>query len=698
MPNVRSEYTIGVRDEVSAPIARMSASLNKFASAVGGLGALGAAGGIAVVATRLRSAVDMADALNKASQKAGTTVERLSALQYAARLADVSSESLTGALAKLSRQMDQAAQGVKGPAAAFDAIGVAVKNADGSLRDSTEVLSDIARVFATLPDGATKTALAIQLFGRAGAELIPLLNSGADGIKDMTGEAKKLGVVMSKELAQQSEELKDNMERLAVAADGLGIALASKVVPALNDVVDAFKRGNEQGGLFDATIEGLREAYSKLFPDFLETRAESIQNRIEELRAEIDNLNGKGVSGQFNSWINGVLGKEGAVAGRILKARLELVALQDELKALQDVGNLSPRAAAGNGTTPEEAAAREARIRAALEGQAAAAADAQARERLAKSQEEYLNKLRQAVDLQGESSHLAKVEADIKLGVLAKATPAQQDEARQLATNLDILEGTADVQEHLNQQVRERAQLEEEAATKMAARRQAVIDSLMTPLEEYTAKVKELIDLGFEGDMLARGIVKAKTELDEAQKKAQQLTDTGKALGLTFASAFEDAVIEAKGFREILDGIAKDITRIFLRKAITDPAEDLFGKWLGGLFGASGSGGGGFSNPGALGLFGNAKGGVYKIAGSGAGEVPFMMTGQAGEIVTVGKPGGTGSALKVVINNYSGERVTARESGDGRRDLEITVGNLLAGNVRAGRGGSSGLKPALASR
>jgi hypothetical protein len=203
MANVRSEYTIGVRDEVSGPVARMSASLGKFASTIAGLGALGAAGGIAVVATRLRSAVDMADELNKASQKAGTTVERLSAhCNTPARLADVSSESLTGALAKLSRQMDQAAQGVKGPAAAFDAIGVAVKNADGSLRDSTEVLTDVARVFATLPDGATKTALAIQLFGRAGAELIPLLNSGARRDQGPHGEAEKLGVVMSKELAQ----------------------------------------------------------------------------------------------------------------------------------------------------------------------------------------------------------------------------------------------------------------------------------------------------------------------------------------------------------------------------------------------------------------------------------------------------------------------------------------------------------------
>lgn len=249
---------------------------------------------------------------------------------------------------------------------------------------------------------------------------------------------------------------------------------------------------------------------------------------------------------------------------------------------------------------------------------------------------------------------------------------------------------------YLNGLVRERAKLDEEAATKLAARRQAVIDSLMTPLEEYAAKVKELIDLGFEGDTLARGIAKAKTELDEAQKKAQQLTDTGKALGLTFASAFEDAVIEAKGFRKILDGIAKDITRIFLRKAITDPAEDLFGKWLGGLFGGSASGGG-FSNPAALDFGGFRAGGGSVSAGK------LYMVGERGpELFAPGMSGDViprvGGALKVVINNYSGERVTARESGDGRRELEITVGNLLAGNVRAGRGGAAGLKPALNNR
>lgn len=698
MANVRSEYTIGVRDEVSGPVARMSASLGKFASTIAGLGALGAAGGIAVVATRLRSAVDMADELNKASQKAGTTVERLSALQYAARLADVSSESLTAALAKLSRQMDQAAQGVKAPAAAFDAIGVAVKNADGSLRDSTEVLTDVARVFATLPDGATKTALAIQLFGRAGAELIPLLNSGADGIKDLTGEAEKLGVVMSKELAQQSEDLKDNMERLAVAADGLGIALASKVVPALNDVVDAFKRGNEQGGLFDATIESLREAYSKLFPDFLETRTESIQNRIEALRDEIDRLQGKGAIGQASAWFNSVLGKDNVVAGRILKARLEIVALQEELKALQDVGNVTAGAAAPSGANPQASAAREAKIRAALEGQAASEAAAKEADRLAKAQDEYLARLREAVAVQGEATELAKVEADIKFGAAAKFAPAVQAEARALAENLDIVKDTAEVHEYLNGLVRERAKLDEEAATKLAGRRQAVIDSLMTPLEEYTAKVRELIDLGFEGDTLARGIVKAKTELDAAQKKATDLSDAAKDLGLTFSSAFEDAVIGGKGLREVLDGIGQDIARIFLRKAVTEPAANLFSGLLQNIFpaGGAGGGGGGFFNFAALGFGGG------KAAGGPVSPGKYYMVGERGpELFAPGMSGNiipNGGGLKVVINNYSGERVTARESGDGRRELEITVGNLLAGNVRAGRGSNAGLKPALASR
>lgn len=695
MASIRSEYTIGVRDEVSGPVARMSASLSKFAGALGGLGAIGAAGGLAVVATRLRSAVDMADSLNKTSQKVGTTVERLSALQYAARLSDVSTESLAGALAKLSRQMDQAAQGAKGPAAAFTAIGVAVKNADGTLRDSTEVLSDIARVFATLPDGATKTALAIQLFGRAGAELVPLLNSGADGFKAVTAEARAFGVVLSKDLAQQAEDLKDDFERLAAASDGISISLATGVVPALASLSSEFVRAYQESSGMLRVFDAMGTALSRLVRgDDMQRMGELLLQEIE-LEKKIANL-----QSSFDA------GREGKLPFtlRMRSLKDELAAVKKEAEGLrvamqpEQLGGAPARADRPTGPTPEEVAAREARIRAALEGQAAAAAETKERERQAKAQEEYLARLREAVAVQGQATELAKVEADIKFGSAAKFSQAAQDEARALAESLDIARDSAEVHEYLNGLVRDRAELEAQAATKMAERRQAVIDSLMTPLEEYVSKVQELVDLGFEGDTLARGIAKAKGELDDAQKQTEKLTSTAESLGLTFSSAFEDAIVGGEGLRDVLDGISKDVARLLIRESVTKPFANLFGNWIGGLFGQS-AGGGGFSNPGGLGLFGNATGGVYKIAGSGSGERPFMMTGQPGEIVAVGQPGGArGSGLRVVINNYSSERVAARESGDGRRDLEITVGNLLAGNVRAGRGTAVGMKPALASR
>ena len=123
-----------------------------LASAQKGLGSFGKAAAVglsavAVAATAaatamafaVKGAIDHADALSKASQKAGIAVEALSRLEYAAKLSDVSLESLTGGLQKLSKSMLDVAAG-KGPDTAFAALGIAVRDAAGNLRDNDACL------------------------------------------------------------------------------------------------------------------------------------------------------------------------------------------------------------------------------------------------------------------------------------------------------------------------------------------------------------------------------------------------------------------------------------------------------------------------------------------------------------------------------------------------------------------------------
>ncbi|PLU75843.1 hypothetical protein BMJ22_21050, partial [Sinorhizobium medicae] len=94
-------------------------------------------------------------------------IEELSRLKYAADLSGVSIEGVANGFKKLSTNMADAAGGNKTAAEVFTQLGVAATNADGSLRSSSAVLLDVADKFAAMEDGAQKTALAVQLFGRS---------------------------------------------------------------------------------------------------------------------------------------------------------------------------------------------------------------------------------------------------------------------------------------------------------------------------------------------------------------------------------------------------------------------------------------------------------------------------------------------------------------------------------------------------
>jgi hypothetical protein len=167
------------------------------------------------------------------SQKTGMTVEALSALQYAADLSDVSTEQLTTGMQRLARAMEGAEKGT-GPANdAFNALGIAVLNADNHMRPMHDVLLDLAARFQGMEDGAGKTALAMDLFGRSGATLIPLLNQGAEGITELEAKARSLGVTMGQEGVNTAAAYTDQMKEFHQVINSLERTLALRVMPVL---------------------------------------------------------------------------------------------------------------------------------------------------------------------------------------------------------------------------------------------------------------------------------------------------------------------------------------------------------------------------------------------------------------------------------------------------------------------------------
>lgn len=188
------------------------------------------------VVESIMHAVEAADQLAKASQKFGIPVETLSALSNAAALSDVSLQDLGSSLSRLSKSMVAAEGPTSSQAVAFQALGVSVKDANGNLKNADDILLAVADSFSKFRDGTTKTALAVAIFGRAGADMIPFLDQGASGINKLTGEMKDLGLVVDGETAKAAEKFNDDLKLLGQAKDAIILKIlgSSGMLQAMN--------------------------------------------------------------------------------------------------------------------------------------------------------------------------------------------------------------------------------------------------------------------------------------------------------------------------------------------------------------------------------------------------------------------------------------------------------------------------------
>jgi hypothetical protein len=214
------------------------------------------------VAAGVKQALTEADKLGKMAQSIGIPVEELSGLKHAADLSGISIEALGKSVAKLSKTMLEAAANPASEAAkSFQALGISVKNADGSLKSSSTVLTEVAGRFENMTDGVGKTAIAMRLFGRSGADLIPLLNAGKKGLEEMIQEARDLGLVIDEKTAKSAEAFNDNLTRLHRVMNGVFIQMAAHMAPGLEQLsgrlVQAAKDTDLVKGAANFLITGL---------------------------------------------------------------------------------------------------------------------------------------------------------------------------------------------------------------------------------------------------------------------------------------------------------------------------------------------------------------------------------------------------------------------------------------------------------
>lgn len=268
-------------------------ALSKIGLNLGSLTAGFAVGSvIAGLGAMVKSSIDTADALAKMSQRTGLSVENLSTMSYALSLNDMSLEGFTTSVKKLSESMVGVSEDGEKTSNALVKIGVSATDQNGKLRGVDQVLYDVANKFATMPDGAQKAALAVDLFGKAGMDMIPFLNNGAEGIQQLQQEAKNLGLEVDTTTAKLAEQFNDQLETLERQAKSLGMSMASELLPGLVSVTAAlidFMKESEVAAIIGGVLGSVVKVLVHIFIYFAQGLS-TVYQLLSGISGEIDNI------------------------------------------------------------------------------------------------------------------------------------------------------------------------------------------------------------------------------------------------------------------------------------------------------------------------------------------------------------------------------------------------------------------------
>jgi hypothetical protein len=231
--------------------------------------------GIAVGALGIKSLTSALDDLDEAAQAVGLSAVALSEMRAAAVAAGLGSDKLEASLTRLNVKIAEAAAGNREAAAVFRAMDVAIRNADGSLRSTEEVLADIADRFRSYADGATKAALAVDLFGKTGAAMVPYLNQGGEALRTLGN--------LTEETVRQAAQLQVEFDSMGIAARQLGNTIAAEVIPPINEFIQSLRDTRIAGAGFLPSFNAALIRSSE--------GVEGVRQHIARLNEEIAKLN-----------------------------------------------------------------------------------------------------------------------------------------------------------------------------------------------------------------------------------------------------------------------------------------------------------------------------------------------------------------------------------------------------------------------
>lgn len=262
---------------------------------VAGIKALGSA--IADVGKKLvevaGASVQWADDLNTLSAQTGISTEQLQKYEYAADIVDVSVDTITGSMTKLTKNMSSAKDGTGAAAEAFAALGVSITDDTGALRDNEDVFNDVIDALGSVGNETERDALAMDIFGKSAQDLNPLILKGSDALKQLGQEAEDAGMILDQDALDGLNDVSDAMAGLkntaAAAGRQLTASFAQPMAGAVNlakgylqQIVGAFQEGGvgALGDTIGSIISDLTGKLTELLPEIMTFGTSLIQTLI----------------------------------------------------------------------------------------------------------------------------------------------------------------------------------------------------------------------------------------------------------------------------------------------------------------------------------------------------------------------------------------------------------------------------------
>jgi hypothetical protein len=579
----------GQLDGFAAKAERVSAGLATAFGAIAGAFAIDA------VISKIGATVNQLADLDDAAESTGASVESLSSLLNTLAPTGVTLEQISDAAGKLAKSMAGADEESSRAAETFKAIGVATKDASGNLRGVDDVLVDVAKALAGYDDSTNKTVIAQALFGKSGGALLPML-------KDLATRQREAATVTT-ESAAEAERLSNAWRSIQRDGELVAQSIAAKIIPALANLAEQFVVTGKAGGSLYDQIRGVLGPNK--YAGQLQNDLTALQKKRDELASDARPLMQIGKAENLKKI-------EDQIADT--RRRLEVIrgaqritgTVQDQFDGVTPGGTGSAGQAPRISSFDTPKAGRPDRVYAELD----------------------------AVIRQAEADEVLRAEA-----------AAAKDLAREL-------DRAADAQLRRTVEYDRAAAADADADTAIERDVEAIKNAIDPTRQLYKEleRVRELTAAGILPQDVgnarqAQILGKVDEVLSPVPNKIKETDDAARQLGLTFSSAFEDAVVGGKKASEVLQGIGQDIARIFIRKSITEPLAGFAATAFKGLLG--------FANG------GDPPVGVPSIVGERGPEL--FVPKQRGTIVPSGRFGMGGGAgpMSFTLNVASG--VTRQE-------------------------------------